>query len=200
MDLLKKPDFGEGYLNGHFLIAMPGMADDRFARAVIYICAHSDAGAMGFVINQQQQLGFVDLLEKIGVLSEEESIIVPQYAQNIIVHNGGPVDRNRGFVLHSDDYSVETTMPVSEDICLTATVDVLKAIYQGKGPRQILMTLGYSGWASGQLETEILDNGWLTCCATNELLFDHDISTKYDRLISHMGIDLARLVTVAGNA
>lgn len=200
MDILKSSVFGEGYLNGHFLIAMPGMADDRFARSVIYICAHSDAGAMGFVINQPQQVGFVEILEQIGVLSGEDSIIVPEYAQNIVVHNGGPVDRNRGFVLHSDDYTSETTMPVSEDICLTATVDVLKAIYHGEGPRQLLMTLGYSGWAAGQLENEILDNGWLVCNATNELLFDQDINTKYDRLMSHMGIDLSRLVTVAGNA
>jgi putative transcriptional regulator len=121
-------------------------------------------------------------------------------AKDFIVRNGGPVDRSRGFVLHSDDYKVESSLPVSEEICLTATVDILRAISAGRGPRHALMALGYSGWGAGQLESEIAENGWLTCPATSELLFDTDIDRKYDRILATLGIDLARLSSAAGHA
>lgn len=202
MDLLrnKNPASGGGFLDGHFLIAMPGMKDDRFARAVIYICAHSDEGAMGLIINQPQQLQFPDLLVQLGLLDEQEVIRLPQEARDFVVRNGGPVDRSRGFVLHSGDYKVESSLPVSPDICLTATVDILRAISTGRGPSRALMALGYSGWAAGQLEREIADNGWLTCPARQELLFDADMERKYDRLLAAIGIDLTRLSTTAGHA
>lgn len=202
MDLLrnKNPASGGGFLDGHFLIAMPGMKDDRFARAVIYICAHSDEGAMGLIINQPQQLQFPDLLVQLGLLDEQEVIRLPQEARDFVVRNGGPVDRSRGFVLHSGDYKVESSLPVSPDICLTATVDILRAISTGRGPSRALMALGYSGWAAGQLEREIADNGWLTCPARQELLFDADMERKYDRLLAVIGIDLTRLSTTAGHA
>lgn len=202
MDLLrnKNPASGRGFLDGHFLIAMPGMKDDRFARAVIYICAHSDEGAMGLIINQPQQLQFPDLLVQLGLLDEQEVIRLPQEARDFVVRNGGPVDRSRGFVLHSDDYRVESSLPVSPDICLTATVDILRAISTGRGPSRALMALGYSGWSPGQLEREIADNGWLTCPARHELLFDADMDRKYDRLLAVLGIDPTRLSTVAGHA
>lgn len=202
MDLLrnKKTASGRGFLDGHFLIAMPGMKDDRFARAVIYICAHSDEGAMGLIINQAQQLQFPDLLVQLGILDEREVIRLPQEAREFVVRHGGPVDRSRGFVLHSGDYRVESSLPVSSDICLTATVDILRAISTGRGPSKALMALGYSGWAAGQLEREIADNGWLTCPARSELLFDTDMERKYDRLLAVLGIDLSRLSTTAGHA
>lgn len=202
MDLLrnKNPASGRGFLDGHFLIAMPGMKDDRFARAVIYICAHSDEGAMGLIINQPQQLQFPDLLVQLGLLDEQEIIRLPQEARDFVVRHGGPVDRSRGFVLHSGDYKVESSLPVSPDICLTATVDILRAISTGRGPSRALMALGYSGWAAGQLEREIADNGWLTCPARPELLFDADMERKYDRLLAVIGIDLTRLSTTAGHA
>ncbi|WP_113159862.1 YqgE/AlgH family protein [Brucella pseudogrignonensis] len=200
MTILRKPNQEQGFLNGQFLLAMPGMNDERFARAVIYICAHSEEGAMGFIINQLQPVGFPDLLRQIGVIDDENLIVLPSRAQNMIVRNGGPVDRTRGFVLHTDDYMVDSTMPVSEDVCLTATVDILRAIYGGGGPAQALMTLGYSGWSPGQLDMEFAENGWLACPAPMDMLFDSDIAGKYDRLMARMGIDVTRLVSEAGHA
>ncbi len=120
-------------LQNHFLVAMPGMRDERFARSVIYMCAHSDEGAMGIIINQVQELQFPDLMVQLGILDEKQAIRLPSPARDIIIRNGGPVDRSRGFVLHSDDYMVESKMPVSDDICLTATVDILRAISSGRG-------------------------------------------------------------------
>jgi putative transcriptional regulator len=133
-------------------------------------------------------------------MKEEETIRLPANAQNFVVRNGGPVDRSRGFVLHSDDYRVESSLPVSDDICLTATVDILRAITAGRGPRNALMALGYSGWGAGQLEIEIAENGWLTCPADMELLFDADIDRKYDRILASIGINLAHLSLAAGHA
>jgi len=202
MDLLrrKKHAVTSGYLDDQFLIAMPGMKDDRFARTVIYICAHSEEGAMGLIINQVQDLRFPDLLVQLGILDEREAIKLPQPTRDFIVRHGGPVDRSRGFVLHSDDYVVESSMPVSEEVCLTATVDILRAISSGRGPRRALMTLGYAGWGAGQLENEIAENGWLTCPATPDMLFDSDIDRKYDRILAAIGIDITHLSHVAGHA
>ncbi len=202
MDILrqKKGVSQRGFLDDQFLIAMPGMKDDRFARAVIYVCAHSDEGAMGLIINQVQPLLFPDLLVQLGILDEQEAIRLPMKARDFIVRNGGPVDRSRGFVLHTDDYKVESSLPVSDEICLTATVDILRAISAGRGPRHALMALGYAGWGAGQLESEIAENGWLTCPATPELLFDSDLERKYDRILASLGIDLARLSNSAGHA
>lgn len=200
MTILRKPNQEQGFLNGQFLLAMPGMSDERFARAVIYICAHSEDGAMGFIINQLQPVGFPDILRQIGIADDEDLIMLPKHAQSMLVRNGGPVDRTRGFVLHSDDYMVNSTMPVTEDICLTATVDILRAIYGGSGPSRALLTLGYSGWAPGQLDMEFAENGWLACSAPIDMLFDSDITGKYDRLMAWMGIDMTRLVSEAGHA
>jgi len=200
MTILRKPNQEQGFLNGQFLLAMPGMNDERFARSVVYICAHSEEGAMGLIINQLQPVGFPDLLRQIGVIDDDDLIVLPERAQNMVVRNGGPVDRTRGFVLHSDDFMVDSTLPVAEDVCLTATVDILRAIYGGRGPAQALMTLGYSGWAPGQLDAEFAGNGWLACPAPIDMLFDSDITGKYDRLMTHMGIDMTRLVSEAGHA
>lgn len=200
MTILRKPNQEQGFLNGQFLLAMPGMSDERFARAVIYICAHSEDGAMGFIINQLQPVGFPDILRQIGIADDEDLIMLPKHAQSMVVRNGGPVDRTRGFVLHSDDYMVDSTMPVTEDICLTATVDILRAIYGGSGPSRALLTLGYSGWAPGQLDMEFAENGWLACSAPMDMLFDSDITGKYERLMAWMGIDMTRLVSQAGHA
>lgn len=190
----------DGFLDDQFLIAMPGMKDDRFARSVIYICAHSDEGAMGLIINQTQQMLFPDLLVQLGILDEQEAIRLPAPARDFVVRNGGPVDRSRGFVLHSGDYKVESSLAVSSEVCLTATVDILRAISTGRGPRQALMALGYAGWGAGQLEGEIAENGWLTCQATPELLFDADIDRKYDKALASIGINLAHLSGAAGHA
>ena len=202
MDLLrhKKASARRGFLDDQFLIAMPGMKDDRFARSVIYMCAHSEEGAMGLIVNQVQQMMFPDLLVQLGILKDAEAIRLPPSTRDFIIRNGGPVDRSRGFVLHSDDFTVESSLPLSERVCLTATVDILRAISAGKGPRHALMALGYSSWGPGQLENEIADNGWLTCPADPDTLFDSDIERKYDRLLASIGIDPARLSQVAGHA
>lgn len=202
MDLLrqKKAKARQGFLDDQFLIAMPGMKDDRFARSVIYMCAHSEEGAMGLIVNQVQQMMFPDLLVQLGILKDAEAIRLPAATRDFVVRNGGPVDRSRGFVLHSDDYTVESSLPLSEQVCLTATVDILRAISAGKGPRRALMALGYSSWGPGQLEGEIAENGWLTCPADTDLLFDSDIERKYDRLMASIGIDPSRLSQIAGHA
>ena len=201
MDLLRqKRTAKRGFLDDQFLIAMPGMKDDRFARSVIYICAHSEEGAMGLIINRTQPLRFPDLLVQLGIMNEQEAIRLPAPTRDFVVRNGGPVDRSRGFVLHSDDYMVELSLPVSEDICLTATIDILRAISSGRGPSRALMALGYAGWGAGQLENEIAENGWLTCPASSEFLFDSDMDGKYDRILASIGIDLMRLSQFAGHA
>jgi putative transcriptional regulator len=202
MDLLrqKRPAASRGFLDDQFLVAMPGMQDDRFSRCVIYVCAHTEEGAMGIIINQVQQLRFPDLLVQLGLLDEKAAIRLPPQARDLVVRNGGPVDRSRGFVLHSDDFRVESSMPVSGEVCLTATVDILRAISRGRGPKNALMALGYSGWGAGQLEQEISQNGWLTCPANQSLLFDGDIDRKYERVLASIGIDPVRLSHSAGHA
>jgi putative transcriptional regulator len=137
---------------------------------------------------------------QLGVVDEQEAIRLPSTARDFMIRNGGPVDRSRGFVLHSDDFTVESSMPVSEEICLTATVDILRAISIGRGPRRALMALGYAGWGAGQLEHEIAENGWLTCPADPDMLFDSDIDRKYDRILASIGIELAHLSHSAGHA
>ncbi|MBX9464532.1 MAG: YqgE/AlgH family protein [Aquamicrobium sp.] len=201
MDILgSKMSARAGFLDDQFLIAMPGMKDERFARSVIYICAHSEEGAMGLIINQVQEMLFPDLLVQLGVLDEKQAIRLPPQARDLVIRHGGPVDRSRGFVLHSDDYMVESSMPVSDEVCLTATVDILRAISAGSGPRHALMALGYSGWGAGQLENEIAENGWLTCPASMDLLFDPDLDRKYDRILASLGINPAHLSIDAGHA
>jgi putative transcriptional regulator len=189
-----------GFLDDQFLIAMPGMKDERFARSVIYLCAHSEEGAMGLIVNQPQEMFFPDLLVQLGVIDESQAIRLPQKMQDFLVRNGGPVDRSRGFVLHSDDFTVESTMVVSGEVCLTATVDILRAITDGDGPRHALMALGYAGWGAGQLEHEIADNGWLTCPASLDLLFNTPIDRVYERILASIGINPAHLSAEAGHA
>jgi len=194
------PEGAGGFLSGQFLVAMPGIADERFARSVIYICAHNEEGAMGFIVNQAQNMHFPELLVQLGIVNEEEAIRLPPKTQELVVQNGGPVDRSRGFVLHTADYTVESSMEVCSDICLTATVDILRAISVGKGPGKAMMVLGYAGWTAGQLENEISQNGWLTCPASASLLFDTDIDRKYETVLASAGIDPTHLSTLAGHA
>ena len=189
-----------GFLDGHFLIAMPNMADSNFTRTVVYICAHSDDGAMGFVINRPQPLNFSDVLLHLQLVGEEEVIRLPDTTLDFPIRSGGPVESGRGFVLHSDDYMSESSIPVSDDICLTATLDIVKAITRGRGPRRGLMMLGYAGWGAGQIESEIGANGWLTCPAEEELIFDTQLDSKYDRALALMGIAPGTLSAEAGHA
>jgi len=189
------------YLDGHLLIAMPGMQDDRFARAVVYVCAHSQEGAMGIIVNKAApDIAFADLLTQLGILKDQGG---PEAAdiEEIRIHRGGPVETGRGFVLHSADYFLENvTLPITDDVCLTATLDILRAIAGGSGPREAILALGYAGWAPTQLEAEIQANGWLHGTADASILFDDDIDSKYDRALAKIGVDPAMLSIDAGHA
>jgi len=191
-----------GYLDGQMLIAMPAMSDERFARTVIYVCAHSTEGAMGIVVNQPaQNIKFPDLLVQLEVIPASERIQLPDQAEAVKVLKGGPVETGRGFVLHSADFFIEnSTLPIDDGICLTATLDILKAIARGNGPNNAVLALGYAGWAPGQLEQEIQQNGWLHCDADSDLIFGADIEHKYERALRKIGIDLGMLSNEAGHA
>ena len=193
---------GPGYLDGQLLVAMPTMQDERFARAVIYVCAHSSEGAMGIVINQPaQNIRFPDLLVQLDVIPSSGLIELPDQADSVRVLKGGPVETGRGFVLHTADFFIEnSTLPIEQGICLTATLDILKAIARGKGPASAVLALGYAGWAPGQLENEIQANGWLNCDADSELLFGPNIEGKYNQAMRKIGIDPGKLASEAGHA
>jgi putative transcriptional regulator len=182
-----------GTLTGQFLVAMPGMGDPRFARTVIYMCAHNEDGAMGLVVNRElDSLKFDDLLEQLGVK--------PERASSMPILFGGPVETGRGFVLHTTDYRQDATMGVTDNIALTATVDILRAIADGKGPRRALLALGYAGWAPNQIEGEIKANGWLTVSGDEALLFDPGLEAKWDRALGKLGISASMLSAEAGRA
>ncbi len=189
------------YLGGQLLLAMPTITDKRFRRAVIYMCQHSDEGAMGIIVNQHApSITFRSLLEQLDLVADDPEEAEPG-VDDRAVHIGGPVSTERGFVLHSDDYMVEdSTLRIADGICLTATTDILKAIATGGGPADCLLALGYSGWAPGQLESEIQANGWLHCAADRELVFADDIEEVYLRALSKIGIDPTFLVSSAGHA
>jgi putative transcriptional regulator len=191
-----------GYLDGQFLIAMPTLNEGPFARTIVYVCAHSAEGAMGITINQRaKQLTFRDLLVQLDIIPDGPEIRLPGAVGRMQVHRGGPVETGRGFVLHSSDYHVEnSTLPIDENVSLTTTLEVLKAIAAGSGPEKALLALGYSGWSAGQLDNEILENGWLHCPALPELIFDSDLDTKYERALALLGIDMFRLSADAGHA
>jgi len=197
----KRKARNHSYLDGQLLIAMPIMTDKRFARSVIYMCAHSAEGAMGLIINQRApHISFSELLQQLSILPDGADDRQIELA-DMDVHVGGPVETGRGFVLHSSDYYAEdSTLPIDEGVSLTATVDILKAIAGGKGPDRAILALGYAGWRAGQLESEIAANGWLHCSADADLLFDRDLEQKYERALSKIGIDPSHLVSDAGHA
>lgn len=190
-----------GFLDGKILVAMPGMRDERFVRSVIYICAHSSDGAMGLVINQRApNLDLGELLQQLKI-TDENAILLPPKAGKVQVLNGGPVEKSRGFVLHSTDYFLDnSSLPIDDGIAMTITVDILKAIANGEGPERAVIALGYAGWAPGQLEQEMQENGWLHCPADPELIFDADLASKYERAMKSIGIDPRMLSSDAGRA
>jgi len=160
---------------------------------------------MGFILNRPQPVLFHELVEKLDLDSHRPPRSRPlakanDRARELPIQLGGPLDAGRGFVLHSDDYMSASTMPVNDDLCLTATVDILRAIREGRGPRRGIMLLGYAGWGPGQLENEISENAWLSCPARDDIVFDPDHLGKYDRVLAYMGIAPAMLSTQAGHA
>lgn len=182
-------------LDGQLLIAMPGMVDPRFDKSVVFMCAHSEDGALGLIVNKpSDELRFENLLEQLEIDAG-----APQ--RDIRVHFGGPVENERGFVLHSGDYTVdEATLQVTDAFGMTATLDVLEALARGDGPSSALLALGYAGWGPGQLEDEILQNGWLTCAADPDLVFGADDTTKWQAALNTLGVDPVTLSSTAGHA
>ncbi|MEL7213620.1 MAG: YqgE/AlgH family protein [Pseudomonadota bacterium] len=180
---------------GKLLIAMPGMSDPRFEKSVIFMCAHSDEGAMGLIVNKPaEDLVFADLLEQL-------SIKPAQISRDVPVHFGGPVEHGRGFVLHTSDYRSNTsTLEVDNHFGMTATLDILEDIASGQGPAALVMALGYAGWGPGQLESEIVRNGWLTCDASPEIVFSVAPDNKWEAALKTMGVEALTLSASAGRA
>ena len=191
-----------GYLDGQMLVAMPTMGDDRFERTVIYVCAHSAEGAMGIVLNKPAaDLSFPDLLVQLDIIPAGNAIRLPREAERMHVLMGGPVETTRGFVLHTPDFFIDqSTLPIDDEICLTATVDILRAIAKGKGPASAVLALGYAGWSPGQLESEIQANGWLNCQPDPTLVFGSSLDVKYELALRKIGIDLGMFSSQAGHA
>jgi putative transcriptional regulator len=182
------------YLAGQLLVAMPQMRDPRFARSVIYMCAHSADGAMGLVVNRRVgAITFDDLLQQLNIGPNKRH-------DEIRVHFGGPVEQGRGFVLHSSDYLQTGSLRVDDQVALTATLDILKELAAGGGPRKSLLALGYAGWGPGQLDAEIQANGWLSVSSDEALVFDADLEHKWERAIGKIGIDFSQLSGEAGHA
>jgi putative transcriptional regulator len=186
---------GENFLEGKVLIALPGMSDPRFERSVIYMCAHSSTGAMGLILNKPiEGLDFQELLRRL-------ELPVSDRTPSSAILFGGPVEPGRGFVLHSGDYeAADATLSVSADISLTATLDILRAISEGRGPKKALFALGYAGWGPGQIESEIQANGWVHCDADASLIFDSAMDAKWSVALRKLGIDISGLSAHAGRA
>lgn len=184
------------YLAGRLLLAMPAMADPRFARTVIYMCAHGPDGAIGLVINRlADSLSFADLLAQLDIEADPEQVTaLPK------IHFGGPVETERGFVLHTSDYMHDGSMRIDDDIALTANVEILRDIAAGRGPRQHILALGYAGWGPGQLDGEIQANAWLCAPCDGALVFDRDLEGKWTRALAVLGVYAALLSTHAGRA
>lgn len=184
----------DGFLTGQLLIAMPAMADPRFSQSIIYLCAHTTEGAMGLVLNRPiVKPTFDELLRQLQVAPTPS-------ARQVKLCAGGPVDNGRGFVLHTSDWTGEGSLKVNEALALTASLDVLKVIAGGGGPRECVLALGYAGWGPGQLDKEIQENAWLSVPADEPLLFDDDHDTKWRRAFAKLHIDPLLLSDVAGHA
>lgn len=185
-------------LTNQFLIAMPGMGDGNFAGAVVYMCEHTERGALGLIINRPIEIGVQQLFEKVDLVLEREDLRATP------VYLGGPVQTERGFVLHEqldeEGGHYSSTLKIDGGLEMTTSRDVLEAMASGAGPRKVLITLGYSGWSAGQLEEEIGRNGWLTVAADPTIIFDTPVEDRYDRALSLLGIDRGFLSSEAGHA
>lgn len=184
----------DGYLTGQLLVAMPQMLDPRFTQTVIYLCAHTEDGAMGLVVNKVlENIDFPDLLDQLNLQPSKRG-------NDIRVHFGGPVETGRGFVLHTADYVQDATMVIDDNIALTATTDILRDIAEGEGPHHSLLALGYAGWGPGQLDAEIQANGWLSVAADDSLIFGSEPESIWQGALAKMGIDVSMLSGDAGHA
>jgi putative transcriptional regulator len=190
-----KPHADEGFLLGKLLVALPGMPDKRFEKSVIFMCAHSQAGAMGLIVNKPfDGLTFREMVAKLDVTVTADTPDPP-------ILFGGPVGTGQGFVLHTSEYAGnEATMTVTSEISLTATVDILRDIAEGRGPRKALFALGYAGWGPGQIEGELGSNGWIPCDADQRIVFGADCETKWKAALATLGADITGLSAEAGRA
>lgn len=198
-ELAKKgPARGAPYLSGQLLLAMPGMTDPRFQKAVILVCSHDESGAMGLVVNQPLPgLKFAQLLSRLQIGAEAKTELG---ALDVPVMSGGPVENTRGFLLHSADFRQPDTADIGGGLAVTGTIDALRAIAGGKGPERMIFVLGYAGWSAGQLDEEIRQNAWLTVEADPDILF-HDVpEEKWDLAVARLGIDPSMLSGAAGRA
>jgi putative transcriptional regulator len=203
MESLSPPSSASEFsLSGQLLVAMPSIGDSRFDRTVIYICSHTDKGAMGFVINRPaDEIAFIDVLRQLKIIEEDGQINLPEKAREIQVVHGGPVETSRGFVLHTlEPEPILGVVKIDGTIRLSANMDILHAVAKGDGPERVVFALGYSGWDAGQLEAEIQQNGWILCPSSDDLLFDDDFETKYERALAMIGVDLGMLSTDTGRA
>lgn len=191
----KQPHAGDGFLLGKLLVALPGMPDPRFEKTVIFMCAHSDAGAMGLIVNKPfEGLSFREMVAKLDVPVTADTPDPP-------ILFGGPVGTGQGFVLHTAEYtSSQATMPVTSEISLTATIDILRAIAEGRGPLKSLFALGYAGWGPGQIEGELGSNGWIPCDADQRIVFGTDCDAKWKAALATLGADITGLSSDAGRA
>ncbi len=191
-------DDRKSYMTGKLLLAMPSIGDQRFDRAVIFVCAHDEEGAMGLVINNTMQ--GIDFSELVGQLKFESDIKVKFEEMDLPVMSGGPVETARGFLLHSSDFKRDDTMKVDEEFGVTGTVDALKDVACGQGPKELLFMLGYAGWDAGQLDAELQQNAWLVVDADPALIFEGEPQEKWSRAINKLGIDPAMLSSSVGRA
>ncbi len=191
---------GAGQFEGKFLLAMPNMDSEVFERSIIYLCAHSDDGAMGFQVNKSARMTVKELIKSTDLGKQGKLVEEVKSIDSELVRNGGPVDEHRGFVLHSGDYESDATIPISDSVYLTSNIQILRSIALGMGPKKSAVSLGYSGWGPGQLEQEIAENIWLTVDADPEFLFDHAHEAKYERMLSLMGISSVNFISEAGHA
>ena len=178
----------------HFLIAMPGLQDSIFSRSVTYVCDHSDQGAMGIVLNHPLELTLSDVFDQLNIETPDTEQI------HTSVLAGGPVNVQRGFVLHRDEGSWASTLRITSEICLTASRDIVSALAQGKGPKSAQFALGYAGWSSGQLENEIAENSWLVVPADTGIMFDTPVSERWASAAKQIGVDLDLISSTAGHA
>lgn len=184
----------QDFLTGKFLVAMPGMDDPRFEDTILYICGHDASGAMGLIVNKLvESISFKGLMEQL-------EIEVANKIPHIPVYFGGPIEMGRGFVLHSNDYVHDSSVSITDDVILTATVDILKDMAMQRGPKYSILALGYSGWSPGQLENEIKRNGWLEINGDVDILFKTEIEVKRSKALTKLGIDPSMLSSLSGHA
>lgn len=181
-------------LSHHFLIAMPAMADPFFAKSLTYVCEHNEQGALGIVVNRPITLTLKELFAQISLPLHASEL------EDVPVHFGGPVQTDRGFVLHEPKGEWQSTLHINDKVGLTTSKDILQAVGEGQGPQKLLVTLGYAGWSQGQLEEELSQNAWLTVAATEHILFDLPAEERLPAAMALLGVDYASLSEDAGHA